>query len=195
MVARRGDTSIVETRHGFVLAAAGVDASNTPPGTVVVLPDDADASARKLRAALRNLLGVTVGVVVTDTFGRPWRTGLVDVAIGLAGIEAMDDLRGETDTYGNRLEMTVTAVADELASAGELVKGKLAAVPVAVIRGLGVLVSQDDGDGARALLRLQRGGHVPLRVARRRLRASYRPFVHRRHRSIRPPSAAQSPLP
>jgi coenzyme F420-0:L-glutamate ligase/coenzyme F420-1:gamma-L-glutamate ligase len=153
VVARRGDTSIVETRHGFVLAAAGVDASNTPPGTVVVLPDDADASARKLRAALRDLLGVTVGVVVTDTFGRPWRTGLVDVAIGLAGIEAMDDLRGETDAYGNRLEMTVTAVADELASAGELVKGKLAGVPVAVIRGLGALVSQDDGDGARALLR------------------------------------------
>jgi coenzyme F420-0:L-glutamate ligase/coenzyme F420-1:gamma-L-glutamate ligase len=153
LVARRGATRIVETRHGFVLAAAGVDASNTPPGSVLLLPEDPDASARRLRAGLRERLGVSVGVVVTDTFGRAWRNGLVDVAIGLAGVAALDDHRGRTDRYGNVLEVTVTAVGDELAAAGELVKGKLAGVPVAVVRGLGHLVQEDDGVGARALVR------------------------------------------
>lgn len=153
LVARRGATRIVETRHGFVVAAAGVDASNTPSGSVLLLPEDPDASARRLRAGLRAQLGVSVGVVVTDTFGRAWRSGLVDVAIGLAGVRALDDHRGRTDRHGNVLEVTVTAVGDELAAAGELVKGKLAGVPVAVVRGLEHLVQPDDGAGARALVR------------------------------------------
>jgi coenzyme F420-0:L-glutamate ligase / coenzyme F420-1:gamma-L-glutamate ligase len=176
LVAHRGDTSIVETRHGFVLAAAGVDASNTPAGTVVVLPEDPDASARRLRARLLDLLGVTVGVVITDTFGRPWRTGLVDVAVGLAGLEALHDFRGRTDAFGNRLEMTVTAVADEIAAAGELVKGKLEGVPLAVVRGLGHLVTTDDGVGASALVRapaddMFRYGSRDVVLARRTVRS------------------------
>lgn len=153
LVARRGATRIVETRHGLVLAAAGVDASNTPAGTVLLLPEDPDASARRLRAGLRARLGVTVAVMVTDTFGRPWRDGLVDVAIGLAGLAPLEDLRGQFDPHGHRLDATVTAVADELASAAELVKGKLAGVPVAVVRGLGHLVTADDGPGAAPLVR------------------------------------------
>ena len=153
LVARRGSTRVVETRSGLVLAAAGVDASNTEPGTVLLLPEDPDGSARSLRAGLRSRLGVTVGVAVTDTFGRPWRNGLVDVAIGLAGLAPLDDLRGRRDAYGRRLDATVTAVADELAAAAELVKGKLAGVPVAVVRGLGHLVTPDDGPGAAPLVR------------------------------------------
>lgn len=152
VVAARGATRIVETRHGFVLAAAGVDASNVEPGTVVLLPEDSDASARRLRAALRDRLGVTVGVLVTDTFGRPWRAGLTDVAIGCAGLAPLEDARGRHDRFGNRLDVTVTAVADQLAGAGELVKGKLAGVPVAVVRGLDV-ATEADGPGARALVR------------------------------------------
>ncbi|MFP8885891.1 MULTISPECIES: coenzyme F420-0:L-glutamate ligase [Streptomyces] len=136
VVARRGPARIVESRHGFVMAAAGVDASNTPAGTVLLLPEDPDASARRIRAGLRALLGVTVGVVVTDTFGRPWRTGQTDVAIGAAGVRVLQDLRGGTDMYGNPLGVTVTAVGDELAGAGELVKGKADGLPVAVVRGL-----------------------------------------------------------
>jgi coenzyme F420-0:L-glutamate ligase/coenzyme F420-1:gamma-L-glutamate ligase len=153
VVAARGRTRIVETRHGFVLAAAGVDASNTTPGSVVLLPEDPDRSARALRADVRTRLGVDVGVIVTDTFGRPWRNGLVDVAIGAAGVRVVDDLRGRTDVHGNRLDATVTAVADELAAAGELVKGKLAGVPVAVVRGLGAMLTGADGAGARVLVR------------------------------------------
>jgi len=152
VVATRGATRIVETRHGFVLAAAGVDASNVPKGTVALLPEDPDRSAAHIRAGLRRLLGVNVAVLVTDTFGRPWRNGLVDVAIGAAGIEVLDDHRGRTDTHGHTLEMTVTAVADELASAAELVKGKLAGVPVAVVRGLSYDVDPH-GTGARPLVR------------------------------------------
>lgn len=153
VVARRAPTRIVQTRHGFVLAAAGVDASNTRPGSVLLLPEDPDASARRIRAGLRSRLGVTVAVVVSDTFGRPWRVGLTDVAIGAAGVDALDDLRGGTDAYGNPLEATVTAVVDEVASAGELVKGKLEGVPVAVVRGLERLVTENDGAGVRPLLR------------------------------------------
>ncbi|MDF9813547.1 coenzyme F420-0:L-glutamate ligase [Streptomyces sp. SPB162] len=153
LVARRGPTRIVETRHGFVMAAAGVDASNTAPGTVLLLPEDPDASAREIRAGLRAALGLDVAVVVTDTFGRPWREGLTDVAIGAAGLRVLDDLRGGTDSHGNALSMTVTATADELAAAGDLVKGKAAGLPVAVVRGLGHLVTADDGPGARALVR------------------------------------------
>ncbi|MCE7083283.1 coenzyme F420-0:L-glutamate ligase [Streptomyces sp. ST2-7A] len=136
VVARRGAARIVESRHGFVMAAAGVDASNTPPGTVLLLPVDPDASARRIRDGLRERLGVEVGVVVSDTFGRPWREGQTDVAIGAAGVRVVDDLRGGTDTHGNPLGVTVTAIADELAGAGELVKGKVEGRPVAVIRGL-----------------------------------------------------------
>ncbi|MCM2419688.1 coenzyme F420-0:L-glutamate ligase [Streptomyces sp. RKAG293] len=153
LVARRGPTRIVETRHGFVMAAAGVDASNTAPGTVLLLPEDPDASARGIREGLRAALGVEVAVVVTDTFGRPWREGLTDVAIGAAGLRVLEDLRGGTDSHGNALSMTVTATGDELAAAGDLVKGKSAGLPVAVVRGLGHLVTADDGPGARALVR------------------------------------------
>ncbi|PGH50088.1 coenzyme F420-0:L-glutamate ligase [Streptomyces sp. Ru87] len=144
VVARRGPTRIVETRQGLVMAAAGVDASNTPAGTVLLLPEDPDASARAIRAGLREALGVDVGVVVTDTFGRPWRTGLTDVAIGAAGVRVLDDLRGGTDAYGNPLGATIVATADELAAAGDLVKGKADGLPVAVVRGLPHVVAFTD---------------------------------------------------
>jgi coenzyme F420-0:L-glutamate ligase len=150
VVAARGRTRIVETPQGLVLAAAGVDASNVRSGELALLPVDPDASARRLRDDLKAALGVTVAVVVSDTMGRPWRTGVVDVAIGAAGVRAVEDLRGATDTHGMRLEMTEVAVADELAAAAELAKGKLSAVPVAVVRGLSPV---DDPRGARALLR------------------------------------------
>ncbi|MBC9728595.1 coenzyme F420-0:L-glutamate ligase [Streptomyces sp. TRM68367] len=153
VVARRGALRIVENRQGLVMAAAGVDASNTAPGTVLLLPEDPDASARAIRDGLREALGVTVGVVVTDTFGRPWRSGLTDVAIGAAGVRVLDDLRGGTDTYGNALDATVVATADELAAAGDLVKGKAAGLPVAVLRGLAHVVADGDGEGARAMVR------------------------------------------
>ncbi|MEV0244835.1 coenzyme F420-0:L-glutamate ligase [Streptomyces sp. NPDC050674] len=154
VVARRGSLRIVENRQGLVMAAAGVDASNTPAGTVLLLPEDPDASARAIREGLRDALGVDVGVVVTDTFGRPWRAGLTDVAIGAAGVRVLDDLRGGTDAHGNPLSATVVATADELAAAGDLVKGKAAGLPVAVVRGLGHLVARgDDGQGARAMVR------------------------------------------
>jgi coenzyme F420-0:L-glutamate ligase/coenzyme F420-1:gamma-L-glutamate ligase len=153
VVARRGPTRIVETRHGFVMAAAGVDTSNTPAGTVLLLPPDPDASARAIRGGLRDLLGVEVAVVVTDTFGRPWREGLTDVAVGAAGLRVRDDLRGATDSHGHELAVTVTATADELAAAGDLVKGKTAGLPVAVVRGLGHLLADAGAPGARALVR------------------------------------------
>ena len=175
VVARRGATRIVETRHGLVMAAAGVDTSNTPEGTVVLLPVDPDASARTLRAGLADRLGVNVGVIVSDTFGRPWRTGLTDVAIGVAGLEPLDDHRGRVDGHGNTLEQTVVAVADELAGAADLVKGKLGGIPVAVVRGLGHLVGAGDGPGAVALVRpadedMFRWGHREVVPARRTVR-------------------------
>ncbi|MQY07144.1 coenzyme F420-0:L-glutamate ligase [Actinomadura macrotermitis] len=153
VVARRGATRIVETRQGLVMAAAGVDASNTAPGTVLLLPEDSDASAARIRAGLRARTGLNVAVLVSDTFGRPWRNGLTDVAIGAAGLDPLHDFRGRADAHGNRLEATITAVADEVAAAGELVKGKLDGVPVAVVRGLAALVTEEDGPGARALVR------------------------------------------
>ena len=153
LVARRRDTRIVETRHGLVLAAAGVDASNTEAGTVLLLPEDPDASARALRAGVRAALGVDVAVLVTDSLGRPWRVGVTDVAIGAAGLAPADDLRGATDAYGNLLEVTVVAVADEIAAAAELVRPKLGAIPMAVVRGLADRVIPADGPGARALVR------------------------------------------
>ncbi|MEW2448880.1 coenzyme F420-0:L-glutamate ligase [Streptomyces parvulus] len=152
VVARRGPLRIVENRQGLVMAAAGVDASNTPSGTVLLLPEDPDASARGIRDGLRDALGVDVGVVVTDTFGRPWRAGLTDVAIGAAGVRVLDDLRGGVDAHGNPLGSTVVATADELAAAGDLVKGKAAGLPVAVVRGLARVVT-GDGEGARAMVR------------------------------------------
>lgn len=154
VVARRGTLRIVENRQGLVMAAAGVDASNTAAGTVLLLPEDPDASARAIRDGLRDTLGVETGVVITDTSGRPWRNGLTDVAIGAAGVRVLDDLRGGTDGYGNPLSATVVATADELAAAGDLVKGKAAGLPVAVVRGLPHVVSRvDDDSGARALVR------------------------------------------
>lgn len=153
VVARRGALRIVENRQGLVMAAAGVDASNTPAGTVLLLPENPDASAQAIREGLRDALGVDVGVVITDTFGRPWRTGLTDVAIGAAGVRVLDDLRGDTDAHGNPLSATVVATADELAAAGDLVKGKASGLPVAVVRGLAHLVTDAEGTGARAMVR------------------------------------------
>jgi coenzyme F420-0:L-glutamate ligase len=153
VVASRGPTRVVETRHGFVLAAAGVDASGVPPGQVALLPVDPDGSARRLRARLLELTGADVAVVVTDTMGRPWRLGLVDQAVGVAGLEPLEDLRGRDDGHGNVLDVTVTATADELAAAADLVKGKLARRPVAVVRGLAARVGSGDGPGAAALVR------------------------------------------
>jgi coenzyme F420-0:L-glutamate ligase/coenzyme F420-1:gamma-L-glutamate ligase len=160
VVARRGPLRIVETRHGWVVAAAGIDASNVPGDVLVLLPEDADASARALRARLRELLGVQVAVVVSDTFGRTWREGLTDVAVGSAGIPALVDHRGAVDAHGNRLETTQVAVVDELASAADLVKGKLDGVPVAVVRGLAYPAVVEDA-GTRPLVRLGPGDLFP----------------------------------
>jgi len=142
-----GVTRIVENRLGIVSAAAGVDASNTPEGTVLLLPVDPDASARRLRAELHRRCGVNVAVVITDTIGRPWRNGQTDAAIGVAGLAPLADLRGSVDSAGRRLSATVTAVADEIASAADLVKGKTSGCPVAVVRGLGALVTAPNNDG------------------------------------------------
>lgn len=137
---------IARTRHGFVCGSAGVDASNTPgPGTVVLLPVDPDASAERLREALRERTGAEVGVIVTDSFGRPWRAGTTDVAIGVAGVVALQDLMGERDPTGYELHATRIAIADEISGAAQLVFGKLNRVPVAVVRGLDVR-----GDGRAA---------------------------------------------
>jgi coenzyme F420-0:L-glutamate ligase/coenzyme F420-1:gamma-L-glutamate ligase len=137
IVRTRQPLVIAETRHGFVCASAGVDASNAPePGTVVVLPVDPDASAAGLREGLRELSGADVGVIVSDSFGRPWRQGTTDVAIGASGIGPLVDLRGEHDPSGYELHATMIAVADELAGAAELVLGKTRRIPAAVIRGV-----------------------------------------------------------
>jgi coenzyme F420-0:L-glutamate ligase/coenzyme F420-1:gamma-L-glutamate ligase len=155
VVARRGPLKIVQTPQGWVVAAGGIDASNVASDLLVLLPEDADASARALRGRLRELLGVDVAVVVSDTFGRTWREGLTDVAVGSAGIVALIDHRGQIDAQGNRLETTRVAVVDELASAADLVKGKLAGVPVAVVRGLPLGRPTDSADdGTRPLVRL-----------------------------------------
>ena len=130
---------IAETRHGFVCASAGVDASNAPePGTLVLLPLDPDASAAAIRKTIGERTGLDVGVVISDSFGRPFRNGIVDVAIGAAGIAPLADWRGQVDSTGHELRTTVIAVADEIASAAELVMGKLAGVPAAIVRGLEV---------------------------------------------------------
>jgi coenzyme F420-0:L-glutamate ligase/coenzyme F420-1:gamma-L-glutamate ligase len=176
VVARRGATTIAQTRHGLVLAAAGVDESNTAPGSVVLLPVDPDESARRLRKAVAGRTGRTVGVIVTDTMGRPWRTGQTDNAIGAAGIMPVRDHRGEADTFGNILEVTIAAVADEIAAAADLVKGKSRQVPAAIVRGLAEFVTDADGPGARALIRaaeddMFRLGAADVPLARRTIRA------------------------
>jgi coenzyme F420-0:L-glutamate ligase / coenzyme F420-1:gamma-L-glutamate ligase len=136
VVRTRPPLVIAETRHGFVCASAGVDASNAPePDAVVLLPEDPDASAARLRERIRELAGAEVGVIVSDSFGRAWRQGTTDVAIGLAGVRPLLDLEGVRDPTGYELHATVIAVADELAGAAELVMGKTAGIPAAVIRG------------------------------------------------------------
>ena len=152
-VTEKNTTRIVETPHGLVMAAAGIDASNIESGYVVLLPADPDASASRLRAALNDKLGVEVGVIITDTMGRAWRNGLTDNAIGVAGVASLDDHTGREDAYGRTLEMTIVATADEIASAADLVKGKATGIPVAVVRGMSHAVIGEDGPGARALVR------------------------------------------
>ncbi|TQO20871.1 coenzyme F420-0:L-glutamate ligase/coenzyme F420-1:gamma-L-glutamate ligase [Rhodoglobus vestalii] len=149
-----GVTRIVENRLGLVMAAAGVDSSNTSDGTVLLLPLDPDATARQLCRALRERFGVRLGVVITDTVGRPWRMGQADIAIGAAGIRVLDDLRGTVDASGRPLAVSVTAVADEIAAATDLVKGKVGGLPVAVVRGLAHHVTELDAVGARSLVRI-----------------------------------------
>lgn len=148
-----GVTQIVETRHGLIMAAAGIDTSNVPDGIALRLPDDPDASARRLCTGLRERFGVRLGIVITDTFGRPWRVGQTDVAIGAAGVIVTDDMRGGVDANGRPLQVTITVLADELAGAADLVKGKASGIPVAVVRGLGQLVTVPDAPGARTLVR------------------------------------------
>ena len=136
LVRTRPPLVIAETRHGFVCASAGVDSSNAPEaGTVVLLPEDPDASAERLRGRVRNGAGAEIGVIVSDSFGRAWRQGTTDVAIGLAGIRPLLDLKGERDPAGYELHATVIAVADELAAAAELAMGKTSGIPAVVIRG------------------------------------------------------------
>ncbi len=175
VVARRGPARIVQTRHGLVLAAAGVDASNVVPGTVALLPEDPDGSARSLRKGLRDRTGARVGVVISDTLGRPWRVGQTDAAIGAAGLVPVHDYRGQPDTFGTPLEVTLAAVADEIAAAADLVKGKATGIPVAVVRGLASLVTDADGPGAQALIRpaaddMFRFGPTEVLTARRTVR-------------------------
>lgn len=148
-----GVTQIVETRHGLIMAAAGIDTSNVPDGLALRLPLDPDSSARLLCAGLRSRFGVALGVIITDTLGRPWRVGQTDVAIGAAGIVVTDDLRGGVDANGRPLSVTITVLADELAGAADLVKGKASGIPVAVVRGLARLVTDLDAPGARTLVR------------------------------------------
>jgi len=143
IVRERGPLVIAETRHGFICASAGVDHSNAPePGTLVLLPVDPDASARRLRARLVELSGAGIGVIVTDSFGRPFRQGTTDVAIGVAGVPALVDLRGTTDRIGYVLQSSRVAIADEIAAAADLARGKADGVPVVVVRGLRL-----EGDG------------------------------------------------
>ena len=151
-VARRGETRIVRTHGGLTMAAAGVDASNVAAESILLLPHDPDSSAAALREQLATATGLRLGVIISDTAGRPWRLGQTDHAIGVSGVQALQNYVGATDAYGNGLRVTVTALADELAAAADLVKGKLRGRPVAVVRGLALLVSESDSS-ARELLR------------------------------------------
>ncbi len=136
---------ISETEHGYICANAGVDTSNVADGTVTLLPKDSDASARKIRAALQQAYGIGVAVIVSDTFGRPWREGLVNVALGVSGIAPLIDYRGQEDSHGRAMKVTVMAVADELASAAELVMQKSSGIPVAIVRGYHYDASESSG--------------------------------------------------
>lgn len=136
IVRRRGDLIITETTHGFVCANSGVDLSNVEAGWAALLPIDSDRSARRIRDIVKARLGVDVGIIVSDTFGRPWRKGLTDVAIGVAGIAGVLDLRGTEDALGRTMQVTEVAVADEIASAAEMVMGKSSGIPVAIVRGI-----------------------------------------------------------
>lgn len=146
-------TRIVENRLGIVGAAAGIDASNAAPGTVLLLPEDPDASARALAAALRAATGAVVGIVISDTLGRAWRDGQTDIAIGAAGVRVFDELAGQVDSSGRPLHVTRPCLADELAGAGDLVKGKLRGRPVAIVRGMPDVVGDLDLPGARSIAR------------------------------------------
>jgi coenzyme F420-0:L-glutamate ligase / coenzyme F420-1:gamma-L-glutamate ligase len=150
IVRERGPLVIVETQHGFICASAGVDHSNAPePGTLVLLPLDPDASAQRIRAGLAERTGKDVGVIVTDSFGRPFRQGTTDVALGVAGIPAMLDLRGTTDRIGYELRSTRVAIADEIAGAADLARGKAEGVPVVVVRGLHL---EGEGNGQEIVI-------------------------------------------
>lgn len=149
-----GVMRIVETRQGLIMAAAGIDMSNVPEGVALRLPADPDHSARALCAGLRQRFGVNIGVIITDTIGRAWRVGQTDQAIGAAGLTLTDDLRGANDANGRPLHVTVAVVADEIAGAADLVKGKTSGIPVAVVRGLGRLVRDLEAPGARSLTRV-----------------------------------------
>lgn len=164
----RGETRIVRTHHGLVLAAAGIDNSNAPDGQVLLLPVDPDASARRIRATVASSTGCRIAIVVTDTLGRPWRDGLTDCAIGAAGLQVLDDHRGRPDASGRTMETTVVSIADEVASAADLVKGKARGLPVAVVRGLGDFVTADDGPGAGAMVRPLEEDLFPLGSAEAR---------------------------
>lgn len=145
---------ITRTRHGYVCANAGIDASNMPgEGTVALLPEDPDASARRIRSELSAVTGATLAVIVTDSFGRAWRVGQCEVAIGCAGLNPLDDWRGRDDTHGRPLTATLIAVADQAAAASDLVRDKTSATPVAIVRGLDRHVTDGDGPGAAALRR------------------------------------------
>jgi coenzyme F420-0:L-glutamate ligase/coenzyme F420-1:gamma-L-glutamate ligase len=175
VIASRGETVISQTRHGFVMAAAGVDASNLPTGEFALLPLDPDASARKLRTELITATGKRIAVLITDTFGRPWRDGLIDQAVGCAGLAVTDDYRGRRDSFGNELHASVMAIADEIASASELVRSKLSQIPVAVVRGLDRYVIEEDGPGVASLIRSAqtdwfRLGHRETITSRRTVR-------------------------
>lgn len=193
----RGLASVVEAAAGPVMAAAGVDASNTAAGTVLLLPEDPDEAARSLRAALVARGAPRIAVVLTDTAGRPWRTGQTDFALGCAGLQVTDDLRGTTDTSGTVLQVTERAIADEIAAAADLVKGKASGAPAALVRGLGQFVTEDDGPGARSLLRTPtsdwfRLGHVEaVRASLRIVRGAVEvpsvlpePLQHRARRAL-----------
>jgi coenzyme F420-0:L-glutamate ligase / coenzyme F420-1:gamma-L-glutamate ligase len=149
-----GGVLITETHHGFVCANAGIDSSNLPEaGTVSLLPEDPDASARRIRDEIRSVAGVSPAVIVSDSFGRAWRLGQVEVAIGCAGIAPLDDWRGRSDAEGRELAATLIAIADEAAAAADLVRDKASRVPAAIVRGLARYVTADDGPGAAALRR------------------------------------------
>ena len=156
-VATRGGTRIIRTRHGLTLAAAGIDGSNVEPGTYLPLPPDPDSSARSIRADLRRLSGKRVAVVISDTAGRAWRQGQMDIAIGCAGLLPLESFAGRRDSYGNPLVVTAPAVADEVSAAAELAAGKLGRHPVVIVRGLpGHVVTNEDGPGAASLIRPER---------------------------------------